>query len=224
MTKRGFHNRQEAGEALAERLLCYKNDPNAVVLGLPRGGVVVAEAISGALSLPMDVLIARKLRAPCNLECALGAVTETGVTYIDENVLCMQNYLQSELRAYLEHEIQVQEAEILRQKHLFRRDDGLPDLKQKKVILVDDGIETGATFFAAVEALRKLDVASIAGAVPVGPTAEIREMHYTVDEAVVLIAADNFRAVRDYYVDFRQTSDDEVAQILRAGRREPRCA
>jgi predicted phosphoribosyltransferase len=118
----------------------------------------------------------------------------------------------------LEHEIGVQKAEILRQKHLFRRNEGLPDLTGRTIILVDDGIATGATFFAAIDALRQLGVGNIAGAVPVGPATVIREMHYKVDELVVLIRPDNFRAVSEYYSDFRQTTDDEVARLLTSGR------
>jgi putative phosphoribosyl transferase len=211
-----FHDRHEAGEALAERLELYKDDPNAIVLGLPRGGVVVAAAISEALKLPLNVLIARNLRAPCPKECTLGAVTETGVIYIDPSVLCVQNCMRSDLRAYLEHEIDVQKAEILRQKHLYRDDMSMADVNGKTVILADDGVATGATFFAAADALRKLGAEKIVGAVPVGPDEVIRNLRYKVDELNILLRPEGFVAISDYYGNFQQTSDEEVIRLLLA--------
>ena len=214
MTSSTFHDRQEAGEALAKRLEHYKNDPNTIVLGLPRGGVVVAAAISDALRLPLDVFITRKLRAPCNLECAIGAITETGVTYIHEDVLCSQNCHHSQLRAYLEHEIEVQNAEILRQKNLYRPDNSFTGFSAKTVIVVDDGVATGSTFFVAVDALRKLGVGKIVGAVPVGPPEVIRRMRYKVDELTVLSQPEHFNAVDEFYREFGQVSDEEVIRLI----------
>jgi predicted phosphoribosyltransferase len=189
MTSHAFHDRREAGKALAERLIQYRNDPNAIVLGLPGNGILLATAIAEALSVPVDVFIARKLRAICDLDCALGAVTETGVTSIDEAALCTQDCVPSDLRAYLEHEIEVQNAEALRQKHLLRDGRALPDVAGKTVIVVDDGITNGATFFAAVDALRRLQAGKIVGAIRDGPDDVIRQMRYKVDEAVTLLRA-----------------------------------
>jgi predicted phosphoribosyltransferase len=217
MTSRTFHDRQAAGEALAERLKHYKNDPNTIVLGLPRGGVVVAAAISDALRLPFDIFITRKLRAPCNQECAIGAITETGAIYINEDVLCSQNCLHSQLRAYLEHEIEVQKAEILRKKHLYRHDSSITGLNARTVILVDDGVATGSTFLVAVDALRKIGVGQIVGAVPVGPREVIRRVRHKVDELTVLSRPEHFNAVGEYYSEFGQVSDDEVIHLIERG-------
>ena len=211
-----FKDRRAAGFALARHLSHYANDPNVIVVGLPPGGVVVAAAVSEALNLPLDVFIARKLRAPCDSECALGALTEMGNAYIDHSVLCRQNCLNRDLRAYLEHEIVVQTAEILRQRNLYREDRPLTGLGGHTVILVDEGVVTGATFFAAVDGLRKLGASRIAGAVPVAPVEVFRDMRYKVDELTVLLRAEEFTAISDYYVDFPQTSNDEVRETLHA--------
>ena len=219
MKSRQFRNRPEAGEALAEHLDEYRDDPNAVVLGLARGGLVVAAEISAQLHLPLEVFISRKLRSPEDCECALGAVTETGLTWMDESSLCVQDWLPSELRAYLYRETETQKSEIAHQRRVYRNGLALPDLSGRTIIFVDDGVSSGATFFAAIDSLRQLGVNRIAGAVPVASSGVIRDLHYKLDELVVLLRPESMQAISSYYRDFPQIADEEVAELLSAAHR-----
>jgi predicted phosphoribosyltransferase len=214
-----FRNRHEAGEKLAESLELYRNDPKAIVLGLPGAGLAVAAAVSNALNLPLDVFISRKLRAPCHPECTLGAITETGIIYMDEGTICTQNWLYRELRAYVARESEIQEAEIARLRRLYRGGQNFLNVAGRRVILVDEGITSGAIFFAAADSLRTLDAARVIGAIPVGPSDVLREMHYKVDELVALIRPEKFGQMSDYYADFRDVSDGDAAKLLREERR-----
>ena len=205
-----FQNREEAGRRLAAELMAYRDDPGGVILALPRGGVAVAYQLSLALHLPLDVFIARKLGAPGNPEYALGAVAETGTVYL--NPTAVAEFCLS--RADVELSVKAQQKEIARRQNLYRQGRKMPTLTDRTVILVDDGIATGSTFFASVEAIRHLKPRRLIGAIPVGPVDTITDARKRVDELVVLATPHPFWAVGNHYVDFTQVEDRDVVEYL----------
>jgi predicted phosphoribosyltransferase len=205
-----FKNREEAGRRLAERLTPYREVEAALILALPRGGVAVGYQLSLELHLPLDVFIARKLGAPDNPEYALGAVGETGTIYLNPDAMAAYGLSRSDL----EEIVQVQQREIARRQELYRQGRRLPMLTDRIVILVDDGIATGSTFFASVESIRRFKPRRLIGAIPVGPTETIQEARAQTDELVVLAIPDLFRAVGNHYLDFAQVSDHDVVGYL----------
>jgi predicted phosphoribosyltransferase len=210
-----FRDRAEAGRLLAERLLPYGRDSSGLVLALPRGGVPVGYEISRALHLPLDVLITRKLGAPGNPEYAIGAVSESGHVHLNPeawNVLAVLHAPSS----FLEASVREQKTEIARRQKLYRRGRPLPDLRGRTVLLVDDGVATGATFLASIEALRALPLGRLVAALPVGPAETMREVAGRVDDLVVLLTPEPFYAVGNHYLDFTQVSDEQVTQYLTA--------
>jgi putative phosphoribosyl transferase len=204
-----FQDREEAGRLLAERLQAYHADPSAIVLALPRGGVIVGYTISRALRAPLEVFLSRKLGAPDNPEYAIGAVTETGSIYYNPEALRMMGGFSTAGR-YFDDIIQTQRDEIRRRQDLYRNGRPLPDLKDRTVLLVDDGIATGATFLAAAEALRGLQVKRLVAAIPVCPEETLRKITAAVDTLVVLSVPEPFTAVGNHYVNFQQVSDEDV--------------
>jgi predicted phosphoribosyltransferase len=212
-----FRDRREAGRLLAERLGHYRRRPGAVVLGLPRGGVPTAAEIARALELPLDVIISRKLGAPQNPEFAIGAVAEGGEPYLNAEGVEDTGAPDE----YVVHATSQQRAEIARRQRLFR--DGAPLHLEPgaTVILVDDGIATGSTVFAAIQALREQKVGRIVLAVPVAPPETVDRLRPLVDEIVVLFTPALFWAVGAFYESFRQVSDDEVSGLLREAARRP---
>ena len=205
-----FKNREEAGRRLVERLIPYHEYPGALILALPRGGVAVGYQLSLGLHLPLDVFITRKLGAPDNPEYALGAVGETGVVYLNPEAMATCRLS----RADITQLVRVQQEEITRRQALYRLDRRLPLLTDRTVILVDDGIATGSTFFASVQSIRHLKPRRLIGAIPVGPVETIWEARAQVDELVVLATPDPFWAVGNHYVDFAQVSDRAVEEYL----------
>ncbi|HTG82077.1 MAG TPA: phosphoribosyltransferase [Geobacteraceae bacterium] len=209
-----YKDRRDAGRQLAGRLSHYRGKPDAIVLGLPRGGVAVAAEIATALNLPLDILIVRKIGFPGNQELAVGALSETGALALNEEIIAGYGVG----RDYLARETTRQNEEIARRKVLFRSGEGLPPLAGKTVILVDDGVATGATVKAAIATLKQERLGSLVVALPVAsPDAEetIRQM---VDEWVCLQAPTGFMAVGSYYYDFNQVEDTEVVAMLRDAR------
>ena len=209
-----YKDRRDAGRQLAGRLSHYRGKPDAIVLGLPRGGVAVADEIATALNLPLDILIVRKIGFPGNPELAVGALSETGALALNEEIIAGYGVG----RDYLARETTRQNEEIARRKVLFRSGEGLPPLAGKTVILVDDGVATGATVKAAIATLKQERLGSLVVALPVAsPDAEetIRQM---VDEWVCLQAPPGFMAVGSYYYDFNQVEDTEVVAMLRDAR------
>jgi putative phosphoribosyl transferase len=204
-----FQNREEAGRRLVEQLAYYRNHPAALILALPRGGVAVGYQLSLGLHLPLDVFITRKLGAPDNPEYALGALCETGSIYFNPEAAAYRLSL-----ADVEGLVQAQQQEIARRQALYRQARRLPALTDRTVILTDDGIATGSTFFASVEAIRRLKPRRLVGAIPVGPAETIRAARTRVDELVVLATPDPFWAVGNHYVDFAQVSDRDVVEYL----------
>ena len=213
-----LRDRDEAGRLLAERLGAYRRDPQALVLALPRGGVVVGAAISAILQVPLDVFLVRKLGAPGNPEYALGAVAETGTVYLNPeagDVLARS----AAPDGYLDRTIRAEQEEMVRRQALYRGGKPLLDLSGRTVLLVDDGIATGATFLASVQALRSLSVKRLVAAIPVGPPETLREVGRLVDELVWLLAPEPFFAVGAHYENFIQVEDDEVMAYLTQAQR-----
>jgi putative phosphoribosyl transferase len=205
-----FKNREEAGHRLVDRLIQYRDDPAAIILALPRGGVAVGYQLSLGLHLPLDVFISHKLGAPDNPEYALGAVGETGRIYLNHDTAATYGLSQADL----EKLVQAQQQEITRRQDLYRQGRPLPMLTNRIVILVDDGIATGSTFFAAIQSIRHLNPRRLIGAIPVGPMETIREVCMQVDELIVLVTPDRFWAVGEHYIDFAQVTDHKVVEYL----------
>jgi putative phosphoribosyl transferase len=212
MGVRAFSNRAEAGQLLAEKLLSYAGRDDVIVLGLPRGGVPVAFEVAKRLGAPLDLFIVRKLGVPGFEELAVGAIASGGVRVLNEDVARALPNADDIIEAVTARET----AELKRREESYRDGRPAPELRNKIVILVDDGLATGATMRAAVQALRQRDVAKIVVAAPVGAPETCRELEDEVDEIVCAMAPEYFQAVGQYYENFSQTTDDEVRELLRA--------
>ena len=210
-----FQDRQDAGRQLARALATYKVAQEASILALPRGGVVVGLEISLGLGLPMDVLVTRKLGTPDNPELAMGALAETGYRHLNTDII--QQFGVSDRQ--LEEEVERQRMEIDRRIQRYRRGGPLPSLADRTVILVDDGIATGATFYASLAALRAGSVRRLIAAVPVAPPRVPFELRSHVDEAVILETPALFFGIGQFYADFAQVSDEEVIKCLEESRK-----
>lgn len=197
---------------LAEQLASYRGKDGLLVLGLARGGVPVAREIASALHAPLDVFLVRKLGVPQWPELAMGALASGGGVVINENVLNSLRISDDEVRAVIECET----AELNRREQVYRGDRPVADPRGKTVILVDDGIATGASMLAAVRALRAAGPAAIVVAVPVGPLSACEQLAQEVDDVVCATMPPDFEAVGQVFVDFHQVSDDEVRQLLAA--------
>ncbi len=214
-----FQNRDEAGRLLAAKLSKYRADPGGLILALPRGGVAVGYAMSVELHLPLDVFVARKIGSPENLEYALGAISETGNIYWNPEAVAEFRLSSGEIHDL----VRVQQEEIHRRQRIYRQGRQPPSLHDRAVILVDDGIATGATFFVSIEAVRRQAPRVLIAAIPVGPTDTIRKIKPLVDELVWLATPDPFWSVGGHYAEFSQVSDEEVLRYLHladAARRE----
>jgi len=213
---RAFSNRAEAGRQLAEKLEKYAGRDDVIVLGLPRGGVPVAYEVAKRLRAPLDVFIVRKLGVPGFEELAAGAIASGGVRVLNEDVVRAIPYASEAIEAVTARET----AELQRRERIYREGRSAPELRDKLVILVDDGLATGATMRAAVKALRQHGALKIAVAVPVGPPDTCEELAREADEAICLSAPPFFQAVGQYYEDFSQTGDDDVRELLTRAARE----
>lgn len=203
-----FENREEAGRQLAEKLRSYAGK-DTVVLGLPRGGVVVAQAISLALKAPLDITVPRKIGAPQNPEWALGAITEDGEHVFEPYIM---DFYTSE---GLEKKIEEEQKEAQRRLSVYRAGKpGLP-LQGKTVLVVDDGIATGATMRAALLSVRKKGAKKVIVAVPVLPQDSVNRFQKEADALVYLFAPADFGAVGRFYRFFPQTTDEEVIRIMK---------
>jgi putative phosphoribosyl transferase len=205
-----FPDRAEAGRFLATKLSKYSGRDDVIVLGLPRGGVPVAYEVARALRVPLDVFIVRKLGVPGFEELAVGAIASGGVRVLNEDVARALPNANEIIEAVTKRET----AELERREQEYRDGRPAPDLQGKTVILIDDGLATGATMRAAVKALRQRGVAKIVVAVPVGPPDTCREFEDEADEVVCASVPEFFQAVGQYYEDFSQTSDEEVRDLL----------
>lgn len=205
-----FRDRKEAGQQLAAHLRQYRNDPDAIVLGLPRGGVPVAYEVAQKLHLPLDVFLVRKLGAPFQEELAMGAIASGGVIYLNENVISDLGITQEDINEVIAEE----ESVLASRESRYRADRPFPNLMGKKVILVDDGIATGATVKVAIKALKKSSPAKIIVAVPVAPKSTVPEIVPLVDEVVCPNPVSIFYGVGMFYENFSQTTDEEVCCLL----------
>ena len=203
-----FANRVDAGRRLAARLEEYRS-PDTIVLAIPRGGVVIGYEVARALDAPLDVTIPRKIGAPGQPELAIGAVGDDVVVLDDRTISYL--HVRDE---YITEEIERQKAEIERRWRLYRDDRPFPDVKGKTVLLVDDGMATGATTLAAARAVRAKDPGKLVLAVPVAPAESVARLRPEVDEIVVLETPEPFFSVGSWYSVFDQTSDEEVIDLL----------
>ena len=208
-----FRNRVEAGIKLAEALKNYDNQPG-IVIAIPRGGVVVGYEVARGLHLPLDIIIPRKVGAPHQPEVAIGAVTQDGTALFNEGLM---NRLDLSV-AEMEPEVEQVVKEIKRRMMAYRGTSELPELTGKDVILVDDGIATGATVLAALKSIKNAGCRKIILAVPVAPPDVIRVLAEEVDELVCLLSEESFYAVGQFYRDFNQTDDEEVINLLNESR------
>jgi putative phosphoribosyl transferase len=206
-----FKNRGDAGQYLAERLFRYAGATDAVVLGLPRGGVVVAHEIAEKLRLPLDIFLVRKLGVPGYEELAMGAIASGGIRVMNEEVMRQIRISESEIDAVTRRE----EMELRRRESAYRGNRPPLDVKGLTVILVDDGLATGATMRAAVTALRRQKPTRIVIAVPTASPDVCDEFRAEVDEILCGITPTPFHAVGAWYEDFSQTTDEEVRQLIK---------
>ena len=205
-----FRDRAEAGRALARALSHYAGRDDVVVLALPRGGVPVGHEVAKQLGAPLDVFLVRKLGVPGHEELAMGAIASGGVLVLDEGVLRWLGISEQQLQKTLAKELD----ELRRREAAYRDGRPLPDLKGKTVILVDDGLATGASMQAAARAVRRHEPARIVVAVPVASRATCDKFRDEVDEVVCAVTPAPFHAVGNWYEDFSQTTDDEVRELL----------
>lgn len=211
---RTFRDRREAGRALAEELAAYRDgDPeknDVLVFGLARGGVPVAWEVAAALRAPLDVFLVRKLGVPRWSELAMGALASGGGVVMNDNVISSLRVTDEQVRKVIASET----AELNRREQAYRGGRPMADPRGRTVILVDDGIATGASMLAAVRALRAAGPRSIVVAVPVGPESTCRELAQEADDVVCATMPPGFEAVGQVYADFHQVSDDEVRELL----------
>jgi putative phosphoribosyl transferase len=205
-----FRDRHDAGRVLAEKLRHYAGRDDVLVLALPRGGVPVAYEVATALGAPLDVFLVRKLGVPGREELAMGAIASGGVRVMNDSVVAMLRVPDRAIAAVAAAEAR----ELARQERAFRDDRPPPAVRGRTVVLVDDGLATGATMRAAVAALRKLGPARVVVAVPVGAADTCGEFEADADEVVCATEPEPFLAVGYWYDDFSQTTDDEVRDLL----------
>lgn len=204
----------DAGKQLAVALKGSGKD--AVVLAVPRGGVVVGYEVAKALHIPLDIIITKKIGAPGNPELAIGAVAEDGTFLLDERTVDMLGVSQS----YIDAEVEAQEAEIQRRLQRYRGQAPLPRIAGREVIVVDDGVATGATLKATLRSLRERGAKPLVVAVPVGPPDTINALKREADRVICLSTPEPFYAIGEFYEDFEQTTDEEVTEFLAKNRQE----
>ncbi|RJG08004.1 phosphoribosyltransferase [Noviherbaspirillum cavernae] len=218
MIEKRFKNRIHAGKLLAKELSAYGQRSDVLVLALPRGGVPVAFAIANSLDAPLDVMLVRKLGVPGNEELAMGAIACGGKPVMTSDVVQMYGITADVIDAAAARELR----EIERRERVYRPDAAPPELRGRVVILVDDGVATGATMLAAVQAARSDAPAHLVVAIPVGAAETCDMLRREADELVCLSTPHPFFAVGQWYADFTQTSDEEVVKLLREARQHER--
>lgn len=205
-----FHNRKHAGELLAQKLQKFRR-ANTIVVALPRGGVPIAAEISRAINAPLDVLLVRKVGAPFQSELAAGAICEEEEPVWNAKVLFQLSLEPDDMKKTVNRERE----NIRRQAKLFRESKAFPSVSKKTVILVDDGLATGATMSAAVKFLRKKGAAKIVATIPIAAASSVEKMRTKVDEVVVLEERKDLVSVGQWYEDFSQVEDAEVVSLLK---------
>lgn len=207
-----FRDREDAGQKLAPKLDSYRGDANAILLALPRGGVVVAAELARELDLALDIVVPRKIGAPGNPEFAIGAITEDGESLFDERVIVALDISPE----YIAQAVQEEQREAERRMNVYRGDRPSLDVNGKTTILVDDGVATGATMRVAIRSVRKRGAAKIVVAVPVIALDTLEILQREADEVVYVDAPLLFGAVGSFYENFPQTTDEEVISLLRS--------
>lgn len=215
-TLTAFKNRIQAGQQLARQLSAYIRHPDAIVLALPRGGVPVGFAMTQSLQIPLDVLLVRKLGMPGHQEYAIGAVAGGGICLLNDEVVASYGISKPVIDAMIQQESQ----EIVRRETLYRANRPPLQLKNRIVILVDDGIATGSSMLAAIQAVRHAQPSRIIVAVPVAPADVCRILESEVDQVICLRTPQPFYAVGLWYEDFHQITDDEATHLLDEAHRE----
>jgi len=210
-----FNDRVEAGKLLTKALAAFK-EKKAIVLAIPRGGVVVGFEIASELGLLLDVIIPRKIGAPENPELAIGAVAEDGTIILDKSLVAYLGVPES----FIREESERQREEIKRRLKVYRPCESSPNVKGLDVILVDDGIATGSTMKAALASVKNQGAKTVTVAVPVAPPSTIEELKKLSDKVICLKTPEYFQAIGQFYLDFSQTSDEEVIELLRLSRQK----
>ena len=205
-------NRSTAGQALATRLTRYRNNENVIILGLPRGGVPVAYEIALSLHAPLDVLVVRKLGLPRHKEFAMGAIAHGGVRILNEEIIRSYRITDD----IIEYVAEIEAKELKRREQIYR--DLWPSLRDHCVILVDDGLATGASMRAAIEAVQLAGADEVVMAVPVASTRTLNELAKWTDETACLLTPDPFYFVGQWYENFDQVSDEAVVHLLALAR------
>jgi len=212
-----FNDRKEAGQLLSLELARYKDGRDVLVLALPRGGVPVAHEIASVLHCPLDVLVVRKLGVPGHEEMAMGAIATGGIRLINPDIVSALG-ISPEAVEDVERK---EEAELFRRERSYRGNRGPLDTRNKTIILVDDGIATGATMQAAIASLRQRRVRKIIVASPVAPRSVVLSLRRVADDVITMLNPDDFGGVGRWYKDFSQTSDEDVQQLLEAEHEYP---
>jgi predicted phosphoribosyltransferase len=205
-----FIDRKDAGEKLAELLMDYSNRKDVIILALPRGGVPVAYEVSQLIHAPLDVFLVRKLGVPGREELAFGAIASGGLIIFNDNVIRIFNISDDMIKIVLKLETE----ELNRREKFYRNNRPFPNITGKKIILVDDGMATGATMKVAVQALKGKGKMKVIVSVPVAPEDTCHNIARIADEVVCAISSRDFSGVGSYYEDFSQVSDEEVIDIL----------
>ena len=209
---RVFRDRREAGDVLAQKMASYRDKSNLLVLGLARGGVPVGWQVAKALRAPLDVFLVRKLGVPQWRELAMGALASGGGMVINDSLVRSLGISDEQVQSAIERETD----ELHRRERAYRGDRPPVDVTGKIVILVDDGIATGASMLAAVRAVKAEGPAQVVVAVPVGPASTCREIANESDDVICALIPPRFEAVGQVFADFHQVSDDEVRDLLSA--------
>jgi predicted phosphoribosyltransferase len=208
---RPFLNRQEAGKLLAKELMYLKRDTsNLIILGIPRGGVVVAHIVAQELRVPFDIVLASKLSAPYQSELAIGAIAENGHFVLNERLCSMLQIDDS----YIEAEKRNKINKLMEKRYKYRAVKERIPLTAKTVVVIDDGIATGSSMQAALSLIQQENPALLMAAIPVGPSDSIHRLEPLADEIICLLVPEFFNAVGEFYLNFEQTTDEEVIDLL----------
>jgi predicted phosphoribosyltransferase len=205
-----FRDRTEAGQVLARGLQQYKNQPDVLILGLPRGGVPVAYEVARELNAPLDVFVVRKLGVPGHEELGMGAIATGGVRILHEGIVREVGISPETIEAVSARE----QAELERRERLYRGDRPAPTIKGRTVVIVDDGLATGSTMKAAIKAVRQQDPRQVIVAVPTAPSETCEQLKESADHVVCALTPEPFFAVGGSYADFTQITDEEVRDLI----------
>ncbi|MDN3507200.1 MAG: phosphoribosyltransferase family protein [Simkaniaceae bacterium] len=205
-----FQNRTEAGKLLAKELMSYKGEEDVVAVGLARGGVVVAAQVSKALEIPLDVMVVRKIGAPDNPELALGAIAEKGRGIFNDDLITLLGIS----KEYLKKETEKEREVVLQRRALYLRGREGLDFSGKTVLLIDDGVATGASMKVAIASCIEQKASKVVVAVPVAPTKTCKELEELASEVVCLETPKSFPAVGAFYKEFDPVSDEQIIQMI----------